>query len=67
MATSPRTVLVLVTAVKFDPLNDVTLKYLVSSMTLHGFENQNTWFKPGLSAAITQEEQLALAESDDVI
>ena len=55
----PRTVLVLVAPVAFDPLNVVIVTYSVSSVTLHVELYQNICFSPGLSSAITQAEQLA--------
>lgn len=66
-ATSPRTVLVLITAVESDALNDVTVTYSVSSVTLHVWVSQKTCFTLVIPRAITQEEQLVLIERDEVI
>ena len=61
----PRTVLVLLTAVGFDPLKDVTVTYSVSRVTLHVSENQKIWFRPPASTAMAQDEQLLLVEIED--
>ena len=64
---SPRTVLVLVVAVKLDQLNDVTVTYSVSTVTLHVWEAQKICCKPAASTAITQDEQLVFSEREEVI
>ena len=66
-AASPRTVVVLLIAVAFDPLKDVTVTYSVSSVALHVSVSQTTCCKPWTSTAITQEEQLVLMEREGVI
>lgn len=62
----PETILVFVTAVALEPLNDVTMRYSVSTVTLHVWENQKICCKPPASTAITQDEQLVLIAREAV-
>ena len=63
-ATSPKTVLVLFTAVALDPLKDVTVTYSVSSVVLQVPVSHRTCCNPWISTAITQDEQLVLVKRE---